>query len=348
MQKPLEHLYLKSLYLRDFRNFSEKEFHFSPGINQIHGPNGLGKTNLIEAISLITTGKSFRSAALTEMIKDQNSFFYIEAEIEQNQITQTICLHFDGKNKKLKINSTSYVSFLPLLGNFPIILHAPQDSSLIEGSPILKRRLVNLHLAQKDPLYIHHLTRFERALTQRNLLLKSKQEETLFCFEKEMTKSALYLLEKRKEWIDHLNPYLRKYGEKLSGKEEKHELRYTPSFSEDYEEKLIKNRKKELFLGQTLIGPHRDDFSFWIDDKMAKAFASEGQKKSTIASLRLAQWDLLKDHFEQKPFLAIDDFGISLDGSRQANLYEKLESLGQVFITSPHILSFSNSHCITI
>ncbi|HLB53099.1 MAG TPA: AAA family ATPase, partial [Chlamydiales bacterium] len=189
--------YLSSLYLRNFRNFPEKEVVFSPKINQIWGDNGRGKTNLLEAIYLLSMGRSFRTSHFSELILENEERFYLEAEYLQEGRSLRLSLSFDGKKKWLQIDGAQYSTFQPLLGLAPLILHTPQDSALVDGSPTLRRRLLNLHLAQSDPLYVHHLARFWRAMKQRNCLLKSRNDASIRCWEEEMVPSALYLLEQR-------------------------------------------------------------------------------------------------------------------------------------------------------
>ncbi|MBI5272542.1 MAG: DNA replication/repair protein RecF [Chlamydiia bacterium] len=334
---------LKTLYLRNFRNYEETEVHFSPHINVIWGNNAQGKTNLLEAIHLIATGRSFRSQHLAELIRERESFFYLEAEILQNHTVQSIKISFDGQNKRLQLGATSYTSFNPLLGILPLILYAPSDLELIGGSPALRRRFLNLHLAQSDPLYVHHLTRFWRAMKQRNCLLRRGRSpngtergiEPIDCWESEMALSSAYLHHKRHSLIEELKIPLIQRCKTLSQTEEIHELRYHPSLSQDYPSLLEKNRKREQELGFTLVGPHRDELSFWIGGRLAKPFASEGQKKTAIASLRLAEWDHLAKLLEGTPLMAIDDLGAPLDETRQLYFHKSLETLGQVFITTP-------------
>jgi DNA replication and repair protein RecF len=340
--------YLKHLYLRNFRNYAEAEVQFSPNVNVIWGDNAQGKTSLLEAIHLLSTGRSFRSQHLSELIREGEHFFYLEGEVVLNQISQSIKLSFDGRVKRLEINSSVHSSFAPLLGSLPLVLHAPGDTELISGSPSLRRRFLNLHLAQSDPLYVHHLTRFWRAMKQRNCLLRNKTAEPIECWEDEMVRSAAYLHKMRSILIEELKTPLEIHGKVLSASLELHELRYHPSHPDDYLHQLRKNRHRERDLGMTLVGPHRDDLSFWIGGKSARIFASEGQKKTAIASLRLAEWDQLAHRLGHAPLMAIDDFGLSFDPSRQTLFHEKLALLGQVLITTPSPIFDIASHNIQI
>ena len=185
-------------------------------------------------------------------------------------------------------------------------------------------------------------------MKQRNCLLRSNGGEPIDCWEAEMAHSAAYIHKMRKSLIEELRLPLSNHGRSLS-QQELHELRYHPSCPDNYLQQLEKNRRRDKELGLTTIGPHRDDLSFWIGSKAAKTFASEGQKKTAIASLRLAEWDRLASGLSCKPIMAIDDLGLALDDTRQACFRESLAKLGQVLITTPALPSdFSAFHCVHI
>ncbi len=324
-------MFIKKLYLRHFRNYQETSLELSPEINLIRGSNAQGKTNLLEALYLLGTGRSFRTPHLKELIQKDASFFFLEAEFLKDGILQHLRLSFDGQQKKLDYNNTSYAHFTNLLGLLPIVLLAPEDVLLITGAPADRRRFLDLHLAQSDPLYVHHLARYHRALKQRNFLLRKKTEATLETWETLMVTSASYLRKKRQEALASLSPLLKTFMQELSQEKDTLEIRYLPSYTENYQP----YRAKELFLGATLIGPHRDDLAILINEQEARSFASQGQLRSAIAALRLAQWKHLQELHLAPPLFCIDDFGIHLDAQRRELLLSKLTSFGQVFLTSP-------------
>lgn len=275
---------------------------------------------------------------MSELIQEGKPHFYLEAEIVRDQVAQTIKLSFDGTHKRLQLNANEYPTFTPLLGSFPSILSAPDDIDLITNSPSYRRRFLNLHLAQSDPLYVHHLARFWRAMKQRNCLLKSKKLETLDCWESEMGQSAEYIYGARKDFLEQLKESLEIQGKHLSSEMESIEIRFQPTYpqpSSAYQSHLKKMRNREKEMGATLHGPHRDDLTFQINAKPARSFASEGQKKTIVTALRLAQWQHLHRQIETPPFLAIDDFGGTLDTQRQKHLSRFLTTAGQVFLTTP-------------
>jgi DNA replication and repair protein RecF len=345
-------LHLRTLFLKNFRNFRETLLNFSPELNLIQGNNGQGKTNLLEAIYFLSTGRSFRTQHLKELIHKEASFFYIEADFIKEGVPQKIKVTFNGTTRLLEYNQTTYSSFIPLLGLLPLILYAPEDSNLITGSPLERRRLLDLHLAQHDPLYIHHLQRYYRALKQRNFLLRQRTELGIGIWEELMALASAYLLERRAKIVDALKPLLEKRIEKLSLGRDRVEIHYKSTLSPPFLSHFQRERPREISTGTTLAGPHRDDLLIHLNGDLARRFASEGQKRSLVAALRFAQWESLHSLVREPPLLLIDDFGVHLDSERYTAFQEDVEQRGQVFLTSPsfhHTLPTSaQKHYLTI
>lgn len=338
-------IFLKSVYLRNFRNYVEEEISFSPRLNLFFGKNAQGKTNLLEAVYLIATGRSFRTAHLHELIREGERFFFLDSVIMKDGIEHKVQISFDGKTKKLTLDGNSYSSFQHLLGLLPSVLNTPWDQELISGSPSVRRRFLNLHLAQKDPLYIHHLARYWRAMKQRNALLKAKTSASIECWEIEMAESASYLGKKRQELALRLQKPLQVNGNKLSLGNEVHEISFVSSADSNFLEQLKRNRAREMHLGATLTGPHRDDFTLWVNQRPARSFASEGQKKTALFGLRLAEWEL----FEDCPAIyGIDDLSAHLDSPRETLFQTALEKLGQVFLTATFSRDLPNANLFSV
>ncbi|MCH9613668.1 MAG: DNA replication and repair protein RecF [Chlamydiia bacterium] len=326
---------LKSLYLKNFRNFTSAAVTFRPGVNLIQGPNGAGKTNLLEAVYYLSTGRSFRTSKPTELIKQDAREFSLLATYLKNGIEHKLEVTFDGTSKRIRHNdSPSHI-----LGLLPSSIHAPKDIALINGAPQERRRFYNLLISQIDPLYVHHLVRFGRALKQRNALLKAKREDAMEPFEVELAKSATYLAKRRREITSAL-PFA-KEAFSLTGLEFK--IKYEPSHAGDLLLALKNHRKKEMLLGTTLVGPHRDDFEVCLANVPARSFASEGERRIAIAALKIAEASLLED-----PMFSIDDFGMHLDQGRLEKLAEHLKSMSQVFLTTPQEIPLTPSACYRI
>ncbi len=350
-------MHLQTLYLRHFRNYREAEIRFSPKINLLLGGNAQGKTNLLEAIYLLSTGRSFRTPRLADLIQQGQSAFYLEAHLMRDGISQTIKASFDGKTRYLHYNNASYASFSNLLGLMPCVLYAPEDHALVGGPPSERRRFLDLHLAQIDPLYVHHLIRYFKAMKQRNHLLRQKTENSLETWESIMAVSAVYLIQKRATAVEDLRSPVGKNMLELSEGKDTLDLCYHPTFSLEQMgrdpiaflcQQFQKWRPREMHLKNTLIGPHRDDLSFIVNQKEAKSFSSEGQKRCCLAAIRLAEWQRLRAISETSPLMSIDDFGIHLDENRQSLLQQQMQDLGQVFLSSPCLLKETKSHAFMI
>ncbi len=327
------------LVLRNFRNYTEEQIHFTDGLNLIHGPNGAGKTTVLEAIYFLSTGRSFRTLHLKDLIQKGKSYFFVEAHFTKDGVDQTLSVGFDGVQRKIHHNQTAFSSLSDLLGILPSVLFAPKDHALITGSPSDRRRFLNIQLAQTDPLYVYHLMRYHKAMKHRNALLKKRTETTMKSFEEVMAISARFLMIKRRELLSTLQKKLEYYCQILSQENDQFKLSYAPSIAIHKENEIEalykKSRSKELILGTTLFGPHRDDFSIAFHGKEAKTYASEGQKRTAIAALKMAEWDVLAEKSEATPILCIDDFGIHLDRNRVSALHDQLKNFGQIILTTP-------------
>jgi DNA replication and repair protein RecF len=336
-------LILQKLYLRQFRRYDEALYEFNPRINTIIGPNAFGKTTVLEAIQFLMTGRSFRTQQTSDLIQYGQSHFYIEACFIKQGIKQSLKISYDGSERKIVHNSTVCQSSSNLLGLLQGVVVTPDNASLIKGAPLVRRHFLDLQIAQIDPLYVHHLTRYSRAMRQRNVLLKKKDLSSIQGWEHEMAGAAAYVTLQRKQAVEDLQ----KLGNPLHAMltEEQHPLilDYKSScchfediqlLREHYLQQWNKMRSREKEIGLTLYGPHRDDFSIKIGDREARLFASEGQQRSCVMTLRLAEWERMRAISQEVPLMLIDDIGISLDGTRRLRLMDHLQILGQVFLTS--------------
>lgn len=330
-------MYLKALRIRNFRNILDETVYFHPKINLILGENAQGKTSLLEAIYLLGTGKSFRAHSLHELIFFGKDYFLLEAEIEKLGISETLQIFYNHSSKKIQYNATQYRSFSQLFGLLPTVVMTPYDIQMISSMPSFRRKFLNLQMAQHDPLYIHHFMRYDLAMKQRNALLKAKKEDGIDIFEEQMALSAQYLIKKREEIIQSLEISTKKHLKTLKIFEDL-TLKYLPSAPlKTFLNTLQKNRKKELMIGSTLQGAHRDDFLILLHQKKAKDFASEGQKTALLSALKFSEWEILNNHVEHTPILGIDDFATHLDPKKQELLQKSIHQFEQVFITSASI-----------
>lgn len=350
-------MHLQALYLHHFRAYKEAYFEFSPRINVIHGLNAVGKTTLLEAIYFLITGRSFRTSQVSDLVHIGAAFFYIEAVFVKHGIEQKLKVWGSGKERKVIYNSTQCPP-ATLLGLLQGVVMIPDDISLIKGAPNGRRHFLDLQLAQIDPLYVHHLTRYNRAMQQRNALLRTKNLVTIESWEHEMANAAAYVTQQRalatidlqdrgKELYHHVSgdeklSIAYKTGAGLGGGSD-----FGPEAVIDktlahlrhyYLSQFQKMRKREVEIGYTLTGPHKDDLDIAIDEKEARFFASEGQQRSCVAALRLSEWERLQSLAQESPLMLIDDPGTSLDADRGGRLFTRLKNLGQVFLTSPQVI----------
>ncbi len=347
---------IRSLHLKNFRNYPEERFVFGPEVNLICGPNARGKTTILEALHLLMTGRSFRSQHLKELIRHKCSDFFIEVSFAKFGVEQTLRMTYDGVEKGMFYNRTPCKTPAGLIGVIPGTIMVPDDVSIVKGPPALRRRYLDILLAQSDPLYVHHLMRYQRALRQRNILLREKKTEALEIWEAELAKSAGYIAEKRYSVLVNLQAECCSVMSTLSEMREEISLKYKCQCPENEEGKaefyihlFRKMRNKELHFGTTLAGPHKDDVQILIGEKEARQFASEGQQRSLVSALRFAEWQTLRNFSECPPVMLIDDLGISLDIRRRAKLRELLSGLNQVFITTTEkedLYSSKGSPCL--
>ncbi len=343
-------MYLKSLLLKNFRVYTERQFEFSPGINLIEGPNAQGKTTILEAIHLMICGSSFRSNSLGELIREGEKAFYLEAVFEKHGIEQTLKFSYNGRQKSIKCNHTICRTTAELLGILQGTLMLPDDIQLVKGPPKWRRQFLDLQLAQIDPLYVHHLTRYHRSMRQRNALLKKKSIASIEIFEEEMSRSAAYLIHKRHEAVNAVAAECQEGQKALSEGVESLVIQYQPRYRTQVEllEQMQKMRPRDLKFGSSLTGPHRDDLLFVLNGQPAHAYASEGQKKTLAAALRFAEWHNLKRCSESDPLMLIDDVGVSLDKNRRTKLMSRLVSMRQVFVTSTEPLEAKDANIILL
>ena len=345
---------LISLQLTNFRLYQEAFFHFDSHINVICGANARGKTTLLEAIYFLITGRSFRGAAVPDMIRREAPYFGLEAIFIKNGIEQKLRVSGDGKERKIVYNSTVYPSAAALLGVLRGVVFAPDDAALVKGGPALRRQYLDMQIAQIDPLYVHHLTRYNRAMRQRNALLRIKQVAAIEAWEHEMAISAAYIITQRMRVVGQLQITATELHRRLTEDPQELKIIYKgPAVAKEGADLLLnylrsqyeKLRKREMDLGGvTLTGPHRDDLLIVIGEQEARFFGSEGQQRSCVAAMKLAEWQHMKEHSDEPPLMLVDDVGISLDEGRRVRLLKYLEQMGQVFLTATAALPIAGSH----
>lgn len=333
-------MYVKKLKLSGFRNYINEEFSFLPGTNILYGNNAQGKTNALEALYLFSIGKSFRTQQDRELIGFNESFTRISVEYEDKNRTNgiEIAIRRDRK-KQIKINDIPISKMGDLIGRFSVILFSPDELNLTKGSPNARRKFLDIAISQLRPKYYHILRRYNKVLEQRNNLIKKlrqkpdeKMKDTLTVWNEKLAEYGILIIEYRKSFIEKLGEFAKAIHAEISG--ENFEIRYKPAFAtkEEFKEKLNSSIDKELEQGFTLYGPHRDDLDIFTEGKDIKIYGSQGQHRSAVLALKLAQADIVREDSGEYPILLLDDIMSELDSNRRAYLVNKIKNK-QVIIT---------------
>lgn len=340
-------MYLKSLSVINFKNWEEAEFSFSPKINCFVGNNGSGKTNVLDAIHYLSVCKSYFISSDSQNIKDQHPFFVVEGHFSKTETDYHIyCGLKKGQKKSFKKNKKEYERLADHIGQFPSVIISPYDRDLImEGSEI-RRKFMDSVISQSNSNYLHHLMKYNKALQQRNSLLKYFaanhvfDKESLEIYDVMMAEMATTVYESRKEFIEILKKKLQYYYRLISNNAEEIDLTYKSQLHENGDLKILleKNLDKDRWNQYSGVGIHKDDIEFSLSGRSLKKFGSQGQQKSFLVALKLAQYDFISDKLGVQPILLLDDIFDKLDEERVEKLVKLVhdESFGQIFITDTH------------
>ena len=339
-------MHLKHLALFNFRNYQEIKIEFFNGINIVYGENGSGKTNILEAIYFLALTKSFRTSSERHLVLSNQNMFRIKGEFESAQGHAFECLiaYALTEGKRLVVNSQKILKFSDYIGEVPTVLLAPSDLTLTQGSPQQRRRFIDLLLCQSHKLYLHHLIQYNRSLKQRNQILQSEKvdKQLLYSWEENLIRNGIEIIKKRNETVQYLSELVKSHYQSLSGKEDKIKIVYQCSIDqkneaaieEAYRQQFELTRTEEMESGYTKVGPHRDELLFLIKGKPIKAFASQGEHKTFIIGLKLAEFFYLQKHRSEAPILLFDDVFGELDAGRIHLMLDQLSGFGQVFVTT--------------
>lgn len=337
---------INKLTLYNFKNHSEKKFEFSPQINCFVGNNGVGKTNILDALHYLSVGKSFLGNTDTNNIKKDEDFFTLDAEIQNEESEDTLKISQPREAKKvIKKNDKSYDRMADHIGYLPSVMISPYDSNLISDSGESRRKFLDSMISQTDSGYLYDLIQYQKTIQQRNALLKyfAKNrvwdKDSLEIYDDPITKSGTKIFEKRREFVAKLNPIVQNFYQIISGGKESVSVIYESHLLNDsFESLLIESLERDRMLTYTSKGIHKDDLLFEMDSVLIKKIGSQGQQKSFLISLKLAQMSLVKELTNKTPILLLDDIFDKLDDTRVAQLIKLVnqENFGQIFITDTH------------
>ncbi len=337
---------LSDLHLLNFKNYSEAKLQFSSKINCLVGNNGVGKTNILDAIYYLSVTKSYYNAVDSQNIKHGEDYFLVEGAFLKGSKPDKISVALKrGQKKTVKRNGKMYDRMSEHIGHLPLVIITPSDRDIVlEGSEI-RRRFIDGVISQSDKIYLNDLLAYNRALQQRNTLLKyfaanrTFDAEQLAIYDEQLIERGALVHEKRKKFIEELKPILLKYYEAISGGAEHINMQYESALHENDFKQLLKNAQaKDRVLQYTSQGIHKDDLALTMLDYPLKKAGSQGQQKTFLIALKLAQFDFLKQQDGYLPLLLLDDIFDKLDESRVTALIKMVNEhhFGQIFISDTH------------
>ncbi len=337
---------LQKLSLLNYKNFETRDFEFDPKINCFVGKNGVGKTNVLDAIYHLSFGKSYFNPVTTQNIRHGEDFFVIDGIYQKSERTEKIVVSAKkGQKKIIKRNGKAYEKFSEHIGFLPLVIISPSDRDLIIEGSETRRKFIDGVISQGDPLYLQALLKYNKVLIQRNSLLKyfainhTFNSDTLEIYNGQLAEFATEIFDKRKAFLEEFLPIFLKRHKAISNGSEEVDLVYRSQlFENDLGTLLAENLQKDKVTQYTNFGIHKDDLLFQIAGHPIKKFGSQGQQKSFLIALKLAQFDFIKAHNKANPILLLDDIFDKLDEDRVAQIITLVdnEDFGQLFITDTH------------
>lgn len=339
-------MYLKSIYLKGWRNYQEEKVNFNPGINLFLGNNGQGKTNLLEGIYFLSTGQSPRASRLEDLINWRSQYFYLKGEVHKDARDNTIEMGGarDGRRAN-KIDGVPLQRLTEIAGLLSAVFFMPEDLSLVKGGPAARRRFLDIEIGQISKAYRFNVSNYKKYLRERNALLKSKKPDKILLqvLTEKLADLCGPIIQARNDYIQKLSLLTRLKHRKLSGNTEELSLRYNwsiePGLSrQQVMAKFAESSPLERQYRLTIVGPHKDDFSFNLNGADLKAFGSQGQQRTAVLSIKLAEIELIKAETNEYPLLLLDDVFSELDEERKELLLDYLTDRVQTFISSAEAL----------
>lgn len=340
-------MYLERINLANFKNYTSVEVQPSAGVNCLVGNNGVGKTNFLDAIYYLSLCKSHFNPIDSQNIRHGETFFAIHGHYKTDvcEIASASCIFKNGQ-KQMKWNGKACRTLAEHIGHIPLVMATPTDELLVTGSSEVRRKFIDGVISQNDNEYLQHLLNYAHAIEQRNSLLKgfaecgSVDNRLLDLWDEQLVKYGEPIVTQRKTFLNEFAILFRHYFSLLVDDKEVPELIYRSQLDEgSYDQLLATNRRKDCYAQHSTIGPHKDDIELQIGGHPAKRFGSQGQQKTLLLSLKLAQFQYLYSRSHIKPLLLLDDLFDKLDLSRIYRLMDLVHSdnFGQVFITDTQI-----------
>lgn len=342
---------INKLSLRQFRNYQQVSFKFSPGTNVIIGQNANGKTNLIEAIYLLSVAKSFRTRINTEMVMFDAPFAKIEGDVDAHQRHYRLEMVLSQEGKRAKVNGHEMTKSSDFVGIINVVVFTPDDLFLIKGSPRERRRFMDIELSKLSNAYLYHFNTFSHLLKERNLYLKNEKIDPIYLdvLTRQLIDEQLILIAKRQDFVSKLNLEAQKAYARISDQKEEMKISYQSGFdlkADDLRASLMKcyahDQSRDIRFGITHHGIHKDDLLILLNDRPAHLYASQGQQRSIVLALKIALLQLIYDEIKEYPILLLDDVLSELDDRRKTMLLDLLSEKIQTFITTTSLDGLSH------
>lgn len=337
---------LKELSLLNYKNFESANFEFDPKINCLVGYNGVGKTNVLDSIYHLSFGKSYFNPITSQNIRHEADFFVLDGKFLKNDREEQIIVSAKrGQKKIIKRNNKPYEKFREHIGFIPTVIISPADRDLIIEGSETRRKFIDGVISQSDSMYLNSLIDYGKILAQRNSLLKyfaanrTYDGDTLSIYNLQLHELGTVLHKKRKAFLETFIPIFRNRYATISNEKEQVDISYKSQLEEHSLQQLLdEHLQKDMALQYTSVGTHKDDLGFEIEGHPVKKFGSQGQQKSFLIALKLAQFDFIKDLNKVPPILLLDDIFDKLDENRVAHIVELVatDQLGQLFISDTH------------
>jgi DNA replication and repair protein RecF len=339
-------MYLNKLSLTNFKNYELAQMEFSPKINCFTGNNGVGKTNILDAIHYLSLTKSFFNSVDGISIRHGEDYFMIRGTFIHESEEDEICCSFQKlKQKNVKRNSKDYRKLSDHIGRYPVVMISPADNALITEGSEERRKFLNKIISQYNPAYLDSVINYSRVLQQRNRVLKnmkgsnSRDNEILTIYDEQLYKFGTYIFEERKTLVEQLIPVFQEHYSMISGGKEKVRLNYRSQLSSgDFKTQLIESAPRDYMLEYTTVGIHKDDLLFEMDGYPVRSLGSQGQQKSYLVALKLAKFEYIKKKAGFSPVLLLDDIFDKFDAVRVEQIIKLVgdNKFGQIFITDTH------------
>lgn len=330
---------LQHLTIVNFKNLAECQLDFSPNINCLIGNNGMGKTNVLDAIYYLSFVKSCVNMSDQLVVKDGEEYMMLRGKYERNGEPLEVTMAYQqGRRKSLKRDGKEYQRFSSHIGLLPLVMVSPMDGDLIRGAGEERRRLMDQIIAQGDSEYLASLIRYNKALENRNTLIRQEVRDPILyeTVERQLIESAACIHEARKNWIDTFTPIFIRYYNAIAGGNESVEITLSSQLNESSMRDLLEqNRYRDFAVGYTTHGVHRDDINLMLNGLSMRKTGSQGQCKTYTTALRFAQYEFLKQQSGQLPLLLLDDIFDKLDALRVESIVKVVNNndFGQIFIT---------------